>query len=136
MNDVKLKPCPFCYGMADIIRMGTARVSMIIACEDCGCRLETNETWIDDDCQWNRRPEFRSANRSFKIVGRHRSEDKQKSWDYGKSGTIAKKRVYTSYDDFIKYRDELIYRWVNYCNYDVEAYERIDGEWVVYEEDK
>jgi Lar family restriction alleviation protein len=50
-----LKPCPFCGGKAEIQRMGTGRQSMIIECVECGCSLETGETWIDEHSSWNQR---------------------------------------------------------------------------------
>jgi Lar family restriction alleviation protein len=50
-----LLPCPFCGGTAEVERMGTPRVSMIYACEDCGARLETGEEWLSKDCRWNTR---------------------------------------------------------------------------------
>lgn len=49
-----LKPCPFCGGIAEFERMGTPRQSCIIACTDCGCRLETGETWASG-IAWNER---------------------------------------------------------------------------------
>jgi Lar family restriction alleviation protein len=55
VKDGELKPCPFCGGKANIDRMGTGRVSMQISCEDCGCSLETGETWIDENSSWNQR---------------------------------------------------------------------------------
>lgn len=51
----ELKPCPFCGGKAQIERYGNNRQSMQIRCEDCGCFLETGETWIDENCHWNKR---------------------------------------------------------------------------------
>lgn len=56
-DEVKLQPCPFCGGKATIERMGSIRASMIITCEDCGCRLETNEVFgmRPENCQWNYR---------------------------------------------------------------------------------
>lgn len=51
----ELKLCPFCGGKANIERMGTNRLSMIITCKDCGCTLETNEIWIDKNISWNKR---------------------------------------------------------------------------------
>lgn len=50
----KLKPCPFC-GSRDIevVRYGTNRVSCIVQCEDCGCKLESNEIGHGD--AWNMR---------------------------------------------------------------------------------
>lgn len=38
-----LLPCPFCGGEAEIERYGTARVSTIYQCADCGASLETGE---------------------------------------------------------------------------------------------
>lgn len=38
---LRLKPCPFCGGPAQIERFGNTRVSTIYACDECGCRLET-----------------------------------------------------------------------------------------------
>jgi hypothetical protein len=55
MSNIKLKPCPFCGGKCDIERIGTSRVSMQYQCGECGCSLETGETWLDDDCRWNTR---------------------------------------------------------------------------------
>jgi len=48
----EMKPCPFC-GSRDIevVRDGTSRQSCIVACEDCGCRLESNE--IGHGKYWN-----------------------------------------------------------------------------------
>jgi hypothetical protein len=50
----ELEPCPFCGGEAEFERMGDHRQSCIVACQDCGCRLETGETW---NCgqSWNTR---------------------------------------------------------------------------------
>jgi len=42
---MELKTCPFCKGKAEIVRMGTIRRSMIIACEDCGCTLESGDVF-------------------------------------------------------------------------------------------
>ncbi len=55
MSDEELKPCPFCGGEPYIDRMGTGRVSMMISCIDCGCMLETSETFIGPNCSWNTR---------------------------------------------------------------------------------
>jgi hypothetical protein len=54
---MNLKPCPFCGGEAEIERMGSSRQSMIYSCLMCGCRLETGEEWLDDDCRWDKREE-------------------------------------------------------------------------------
>ena len=53
MKDGELKTCPFCGSEAEIKQMGTHRVSMIVGCTDCGCILETGETWIDEKSNWN-----------------------------------------------------------------------------------
>lgn len=50
-----LAPCPFCDGEAEFERLGTSRQSSIIACSNCGCRLEANETEENNGSQWNRR---------------------------------------------------------------------------------
>lgn len=55
MADEQLKPCPFCGGEAKVERMGTARASMIYVCDECGCTLETGETWLNSNCRWNTR---------------------------------------------------------------------------------
>lgn len=54
----ELLPCPFpiCGGKAYFERRGTGRQSCIIACEDCGCRLETNEAGDSCGSAWNYRP--------------------------------------------------------------------------------
>ena len=51
----KLLPCPFCGKEAEFERIGTHRVSCIIVCGWCGCRLETNEEGDMCGRQWNRR---------------------------------------------------------------------------------
>lgn len=53
-TEVALLPCPFCGGSAGIERKGTAKQSSIIACNDCGCRLETGEIW-NIGKRWNTR---------------------------------------------------------------------------------
>ena len=40
---IKLKPCPFCGGEAQVEQHGRARVSCIVSCSECGCTLESNE---------------------------------------------------------------------------------------------
>jgi Lar family restriction alleviation protein len=49
-----LLPCPFCGGEAEFVRHGTPRQSSIIACTDCGARVETGETWNEGQL-WNQR---------------------------------------------------------------------------------
>ncbi len=53
--NAELKPCPFCQGQAVMERVGSAKASCIVACENCGCRLETGEVWNSGGA-WNRRP--------------------------------------------------------------------------------
>lgn len=48
-----LLPCPFCGGDAHFDQPGTKEQSCIV-CEDCGCRLETNEVF-HQGTQWNTR---------------------------------------------------------------------------------
>lgn len=56
----KLLPCPFCGGAAYFERHGTHRQSCIVACQDCGCSLETGEVGNDCGGMWNHRaaPKF------------------------------------------------------------------------------
>ena len=50
----ELKPCPFCGGEAEIERAGTRAVSMIIACTECGGRMESgDEVGRTDPRHWN-----------------------------------------------------------------------------------
>jgi hypothetical protein len=56
----QLAPCPFCGGVPFYERMGTARVSCIIVCAECGCKLETGEVW-DCGTQWNTRVSIERA---------------------------------------------------------------------------
>lgn len=50
----ELKPCPFCGGVAKFVRMGSHKQSCIVACQGCGCRLETGEVWSCGQA-WNAR---------------------------------------------------------------------------------
>lgn len=52
---MKLEPCPMDGGAAYFERMGTRRQSCIVACEDCGLRLESNEEGEHCGAQWNQR---------------------------------------------------------------------------------
>ena len=52
----KLKPCPFCGGVAYIEQTGNRRQSTIYECESCGCRLETGEEFSHGK-RWNERSE-------------------------------------------------------------------------------
>ena len=71
-------------------------------------------------------------NRSFKVVGKYKALEEQSAWSNGKPHTQAKKRVYTSKDDFDRYAPELIQRWRDNTKWDVTAYEMINGKWVEY----
>ncbi|WP_421710820.1 Lar family restriction alleviation protein [Alcanivorax sp.] len=51
----KLKPCPFCGGDPEYERHGTNRQSCIIACGDCGARIESGETEGLEGGMWNTR---------------------------------------------------------------------------------
>ena len=51
--ELTLRACPFCGGAAEVVREGTRCQSGIVQCEDCGCRLESNE--IGAGGCWNRR---------------------------------------------------------------------------------
>lgn len=50
-----LAPCPFCGGVAYFERFGTPRASCVVACEDCGARMEANEEPPFCGSAWNRR---------------------------------------------------------------------------------
>lgn len=52
--ELALLPCPFCGGDAAFERKGTHRQSCIVACRECGCRLETGEVWNSGN-DWNTR---------------------------------------------------------------------------------
>ncbi len=57
-KSVKLLPCPFCGGKAEIKRRGTSRASMQIACEQCGALVESGDVCgltNPHHYQWNRR---------------------------------------------------------------------------------
>ena len=56
--DGNLLPCPFCGGKAEYERKGTARASMIITCENCGCSVESGDVYEFTDTKfytWNKR---------------------------------------------------------------------------------
>lgn len=50
----ELLPCPFCGGEAVISQYGTPRISTIVECTECACRLETGETFSHGTI-WNTR---------------------------------------------------------------------------------
>lgn len=47
-----LKPCPFCGAEATISRRGDRRESTLYMCTECGCTLETSETF-NHGADWN-----------------------------------------------------------------------------------
>lgn len=51
----KLLQCPFCGEEAYFERHGTNRQSCIVACESCGCNMETGETGHNCGGMWNSR---------------------------------------------------------------------------------
>lgn len=53
-NTVDLLPCPFCGGEAGFERLGSMRQSCIVACSQCGARLETGEVFKCGTA-WNQR---------------------------------------------------------------------------------
>jgi Lar family restriction alleviation protein len=52
--EIGLLPCPFCGGEPEFVRHGSPCQSSIVACQDCGARVETGETWNEGQL-WNRR---------------------------------------------------------------------------------
>ena len=51
---MNLKPYPFCGGDAEFERFGTGRRSTIVVCQECGCRMESPETF-NHGSYWNAR---------------------------------------------------------------------------------
>ena len=51
---IKLLPCPFCGGNAEIEQEGTGRQSCIVRCTNCGCSLESSESF-NSGSSWNTR---------------------------------------------------------------------------------
>lgn len=50
----ELLPCPFCGGEAEIERHGCTKFLTVYRCQDCGCSLETSETF-NHGREWNAR---------------------------------------------------------------------------------
>jgi len=50
-----LLSCPFCGGDAEFDRLGTGHCSSIVVCQECGCRVESNEVGDFNGDHWNRR---------------------------------------------------------------------------------
>lgn len=72
----ELLPCPFCGGEAEFERIGDRRQSTIIACLECGCRLESGETFSHGGA-WNTRAdlslaEMKRENKQLRgLLGQH-----------------------------------------------------------------
>ena len=50
----ELKPCPFCGGKPEIERRGTQSASMVIACTECGGRMESGDVCgLTDPEHWH-----------------------------------------------------------------------------------
>ena len=64
---------------------------------------------------------------AYKVVGRFKKKEDQKSWCRGKEGTQAKKRTYINDVDYMKYSPELIERWAKL--YDVEIHKNNGDTW-------
>lgn len=65
----KLKKCPFCGGDADYVRKGTARVSNIVSCNECGVSVECGATF-NFHRTWNSRQESKQLQASQAEVER------------------------------------------------------------------
>lgn len=69
---------------------------------------------------------------AFKVVARHRAEDKQPTWSSKKKqGTQACKKIYITQEKFDKHSPELIRRWGRW--WDIEIYTLVEEEWELYE---
>lgn len=90
----KLLPCPFCGGEAHFERVGTNKVSCIVACEDCGASLETGETW-DSGANWNTRAQLDEAVRVIDelVALKHIKDTQGKTAEYLRRQPIAWKEA-------------------------------------------
>jgi len=66
---------------------------------------------------------------SYKVIGRHKEKESQPSWITGRPLTQAKKRVYVSEADFIRYSPDLITRYKKFYYVEVYMFSELDG-WV------
>jgi len=110
----ELKPCPFC-GSKDIVvrRVGTARVSCIVGCEDCACELESSERGSGYD--WNNRVSAKGARmKCIKCSGETITTKYHKKG----GGTESRTReiVCSHFDNNTDKKEHLHYYCV--CNYD------------------
>jgi len=64
IQKMTLLPCPYCGGEAIIGRMGTNRVSMCIACSECGAHVECGATSVKNS-MWNTRTKGADKFNSF-----------------------------------------------------------------------
>lgn len=62
----KLEPCPLCDSPNITFERGNARVSTKYRCDDCGCFLETGETWQAPE-RWNTRIAHTQQDRIAKL---------------------------------------------------------------------
>ena len=67
---MKLLPCPFCSGEAEITRIGDHRQSTQYECQECGCNLETGEEF-NHGARWNTRP---GEDKLRSLLGRARDQ--------------------------------------------------------------
>lgn len=82
---IKLKPCPFCGGEAEFERVGTARMSTIVSCTECGATLESGEAGEIAGTSWNSRE---ADEQLAKANERAKELEKQKiKWDRLPEGT-------------------------------------------------
>ena len=51
---IALQPCPFCNGEAFFERVGDSSQTTVVECKECGCFLESGETW-NAGTKWNTR---------------------------------------------------------------------------------
>jgi Lar family restriction alleviation protein len=57
----ELRECPFCGGKPEIERVGNARQSMIVACTNCGARVESGDVaglTAPANYRWNARADL------------------------------------------------------------------------------
>ena len=67
---------------------------------------------------------------SYKVIGRHKEKENQRSWLTGRPLTQAKKRVYVNESDFLKYSPELISRYKKFYYVEIYKFSEEDG-WVI-----
>lgn len=57
MEEIKLKPCPFCGDKdIEVVRTGTSKRSCIVRCTNCNCTLESNEQGYGYWWNWRYNP--------------------------------------------------------------------------------